>query len=267
MKGAALGAAPALMKAVVIGRGTTCQLESEEQVINIKNFLGVRLKTRSYYSHPELCFMEYYPPGWYRGQRKPLYEFSLDLEQIEVIPEDYAGISYFVVCVGGVKYIADVSGGTSPVRGDSRVWQWAREYIPLMHIKPGDIWSAVFGRSHIVELLEAAGVGAGALRLDTTKGEQVAQEYYRKKEEEERERERNIPLGLVTSGVQCPDGRVFVWTTRGNYYLPPGVYEREWATGLIPGQSMTIAALRERGIECIPTEEQYPVSVYGGAGS
>ncbi|MGI9951954.1 hypothetical protein V3F56_06265 [Moorellaceae bacterium AZ2] len=250
----------------VISRGATCRLESHEQVIEIRNFLGIRLKTRSYYSHSELRFTEYYPPGWYRGQRKPLYEFALDLERIEVIPKDYVGISYFVVRIGGVKYIADVSGGTSPVRGDSRVRQWARDYIPLMRIKPRNIWSAVFDRRHIAELLGAAGVNAEALRPDPAKGELVAGEYRRKKEEEEREKEWNIPLGLVTSAVQCPDGRVFVWTTRGNYYLPPGVYEREWAAGLIPGQSMTIAALRERGIECIPTEERYPVSVYG-AGS
>lgn len=250
----------------VISRGATCRLESHEQVIEIRNFLGIRLKTRSYYSHSELRFTEYYPPGWYRGQRKPLYEFALDLERIEVIPKDYVGISYFVVRIGGVKYIADVSGGTSPVRGDSRVWQWSREYVPLMYIKPQDRWGAVFSRSALIELLEAAGMGTGAPKLDTVKGEQVAEEYRRKKEAEEHERERNIPLGLVTSAVQCPDGRVFVWTTRGNYYLPPGVYEREWAAGLIPGQSMTIAALRAKGIECIPIEERYPVSVYG-AGS
>jgi len=251
------------MKAVIIRRGATCQLESREQLIDIKNFLGVRVKAECYYSHPNLRFAEYYPPGWYKGQKKPLYEFSLDLEQIEVLPEDYVGVSYFVVRIGGKKYIADVTGGTSPVRGDGRVWQWAKEYISLMHIKRGDVWAAVFGHSDTAELLEAAGAGADALKPDPAKGKQVAGEYSRKKEEEERERERNIPLGLVSSAVQCPDGRVFVWTTRGNYYLPPGVYEREWAAGLVPGLNMTIAALRERGIECISTGEQYPVSVYG----
>lgn len=52
-------------------------------------------------------------------------------------------------------------------------------------------------------------------------------------------------------------------TAKGNYYLPPGVCQREREVGLMESQSMTIAPLRAKGIECVPMDRERPESVYG----
>jgi hypothetical protein len=146
--------------------------------------------------------------------------------------------------------------------GDDRIWQYARGRIFLMRRLENRRWTGLFDRPALAGLLQALG-HSGVPRRDDLLARKAGEDYAAAQARLAEERERNIPLGLVHAAVGCPDGRTFVWTTRGNYYLPPGVYESEWEAGLVPGQSMTIAALRARGIECVPTEEGRPESVYG----
>lgn len=247
---------------VTVEKGQSVRIETQKQVIEIRDFAGLGVCTLRYFVHPALEFAAYRPPYWAKGQgNRAVFKFYLDVPAVTVDEEQYLGISYFALRIGGDSYMADVSGSTGPA-GDDRVRQYAREYIFLMRRVGGHRWSGFFDRPSLTRLLQALGHG-GAPRRDDFLAAKAAQDYAAEQARLAEERERNIPLGLVHAAVGCPDGRTFVWTTRGNYYLPPGVYKREWQAGLVPGQNMTIAALRARGIECIPTDEERPESVYG----
>lgn len=245
---------------VTVRKGETCRIESEKHVVVLRNVQGISVVATGYFRHPRLRFERYYPPGTLKGQGEPLYRFTIDLDQITVCGE-YICVSYFAVELGGHRYLASVSGGSNPDLEDRRPVSWGEGYIEVMHKTPRG-WSGRFGPQHLSQLLAALGSTERLVRDDEAAAA-VAEAYAAEQARLQAERAANVPLGLVSAAVACPDGRTFVWTTRGNYYLPPGVYSEQWRAGLVPGQSMTIHALRERGIVCEPTTEERPESVYG----
>lgn len=248
--------------AEMIRSGETRRFESAKHVISISDFRGIEIVTGRYWSHPRLRFKRYYPPHYGKRQgKRPLYTFEIDLTELAVLPEDYYCFSYFTVEIGGIRYMANVSGGSNPDRTDRRPATWGGGHLQLLRRDRGG-WRSLFGRRDLEDLLEALGDSRRPVRDDAA-AETVATAYAREQERLAAERLANESKGLVTSAVACPDGRTFVWTTRGNFYLPPGAYRSQWQAGLIPGQSMTIEALRERGIVCTPADEEYPETVYG----
>lgn len=247
---------------VIIEKGQSAHIESKEQVIEIKDFAGLGVSAKRYFVHPALQFARYFPPFYLKGQgNRPVFEWHINVPSVTVDEEKYIGISYFALLLGQDIYYADVSGSTSPI-GDNRVRQYSKGHIFVMRQVNDRRWTRDFGQRSLSKLLWTIGYD-GVPRQDDLLAQKTADDYAVEQARLAEERQRNAPLGLVQAAVRCPDGQTFVWTTTGNYYLPADVYQREWDAGLVPNQSMTIVALRANGIECVPTGEERPESVYG----
>ena len=64
--------------------------------------------------------------------------------------------------------------------------------------------------------------------------------------------------GVILSAVSCGDGRTFIWTTKGNYYIPESAYNSTMAMlGLL-----TIEYLKNTGVNVTRTIEERPACVY-----
>ena len=223
--------------------------------LSLVDFRGLLVCSLIPVEHPVLREARYVPPFWGKGQgNRPLYEYEIDLPGGITVITDHpqTGFSYFAMRIGLGTYLANVSGGTD----GKRTWTMGRGHVQVMH-QTAEGYRGYFTIRSINRLLADLGETVGAsLRVDS--GERMAAVYYAEQTRQAAEREANKPKGLVESALHSGE-RTFVWTSIGNFYLSPAsAYQDAWDAGLLPHQSMTIEALRARGVLCEPTEEERP---------
>jgi hypothetical protein len=73
---------------VAVEKGQSVRIETQKQVIEIRDFAGLGVCTLRYFAHPALEFAAYRPPYWAKGQgNRPVFEFYLDVPAVVVDEE------------------------------------------------------------------------------------------------------------------------------------------------------------------------------------